>query len=111
MNIARSLFLDRKRILPVILNNLTEVEFITGDQPIVNLLAVADRPATELSLYYPLSPTKALLLSDAGRRLMVTNDSFNEKWAVELNRKIAENSHSQVFARDARALEAFVETT
>jgi hypothetical protein len=108
-NLGRSLYLDRKKMLSVILDNATDVAFITGDQPIVNLLAVADSPATELSLYYPLSPTKALLLSDAGRSLMVTNDSFNEAWAVELNRKIAENSHSQVFARDARALGPFVD--
>ncbi|WP_438277423.1 DUF4238 domain-containing protein [Nitrobacter sp.] len=107
-NIGRSLYLDRKKISPVILDNPTEIAFITGDQPIINLLAVADRPATELSLYYPLSPTKALLLSDAGRHAMVTNDSFNKEWAVELNRKIAENSHSQVFARDACALKLFV---
>jgi hypothetical protein len=107
-NLGRSLYLDRKKTSPVILDNATDVAFITGDQPIINLLAVADRPATELSLYYPLSPTKALLLSDAERRVMVTDDSFNEEWAVELNRKIAENSHSQVFARDARALESLV---
>jgi hypothetical protein len=107
-NLGRSLYLDRKQILSVILNNATDVAFITGDQPIVNLLAVADRPATELSLYYPLSPTKALLLSDAGRSLMVTNDSFNEAWAVELNRKIAENSHSQVFANTPQAFDILV---
>ena len=108
-NLGRSLYLDRKKMSSVILDNTTDVAFITGDQPIINLLAVADSPATELSLYYPLAPTKALLLSDTGRSLVVTNDSFNEAWAVELNRKIAENSHSQVFARDVRDLEPFVD--
>jgi hypothetical protein len=63
-------------------------------------------PKTELSLYYTLSPTRALLLSNAGRDLIVTNDSFNERWVVELNRKIVEKSHSQVFARDAGVLDA-----
>lgn len=105
-NIGRSLFLDRKRISSIVLNNSTGVEFITGDQPVINLLAAADQQATELSLYYPLSPTKALLLSDSGRKLMVTNDTFSERWAIELNRKIIQNSRSQVFARTPKILEA-----
>lgn len=31
---------------------------------------------------------------------MVTNANFNEGWARELNRMIAEASHSQIFARE-----------
>jgi len=60
-----NLLKDRSQYDLSIVNNTTELKFITGDQPLVNL----DRktPQNFFDLFYPISPNKALLLSKKGR--------------------------------------------
>ncbi len=49
-----------------ILKNKTNVDFITCDQPVINLCAdyKSNAAPTELKFYYPISPKYALLVSD-----------------------------------------------
>lgn len=62
-NIGWSLYLERKLYRPVIL--IAEGgAFITGDQPIINTLGRHDGTEPEdLEYYYPLTPSRALLLT------------------------------------------------
>ena len=45
------------------IKNSTGTAFITGDQPVVNIHAAVWDETLEVALYYPLSPTTALLLT------------------------------------------------
>jgi hypothetical protein len=56
----------RKPFKLKILNNTTNINFITGDQPVINMRAVGKQPSTEvhdLDIYHPLSPKIAIILS------------------------------------------------
>jgi hypothetical protein len=60
---GRWFFLSRNEFRILVLDNHTEVPFITSDQPIINMLTPGgswDVPET-MELYYPLSPTQAML--------------------------------------------------
>ena len=63
-NLGASLFVDRSTFEIVFLRSATNNEFITGDQPIVNLFRAhsEDSPPTELALYYPLRPDLSMIL-------------------------------------------------
>ncbi len=63
-NIGASLFVDRNKFQIVFLRNGSKDQFITGDQPIVNLFRShgEDSSPTELALYYPLNPHLSMIL-------------------------------------------------
>jgi hypothetical protein len=63
INVGRSLYAERKLHKIVILDNATDVPFITADQPVISIAAgpLDTAPPEKFELYYPLSPTKAML--------------------------------------------------
>ena len=63
-NLAASLFVDRSKFEILFLRSGPNHEFITGDQPIVNLYRAhgQDKPPTQLALYYPLKPNLSMVL-------------------------------------------------
>ncbi len=86
-------------------------EFLAGDQPLFNLHGVgasASSPPEQLALFYPLSPTRALLLdfsadySGTGTRLLTSTN------VSEFNQMIAGKAHEQVFATTRQVLDAEV---
>jgi len=106
-----SLFSDRNSFRLVLLKNSTEVDFITGDQPIINTHVTRTKkfePITELELYYPVSPKLAIL--------MTKNDSLARGEKVELsvsevekyNDQIFKQSHSQIYAKSRSDLEKYL---
>jgi len=63
MAVAQSLYVDKEQFVLVLLENETDTPFITADQPIINLHHLLNgKPPLKFELYYPLSPTKAMLL-------------------------------------------------
>lgn len=60
VNVATGLIGARNDYMIIFLNNDTSVPFITADQPVVNLKTMHDK---DLKLYYPISPTKSVLLT------------------------------------------------
>lgn len=63
-NVAMNLSLDRQLVIRYF-NNLTDIDFVTTDQPAINLLANntdEEGNVKELELYYPLSPRAAITL-------------------------------------------------
>ena len=88
------------------INNNTDLEFITGDQPILNL----DRrnPAEFFHLYFPISPKRALLLCKKERaEKNYCNIDENDRDAVDsFNRLICNVSTREVYASNAQVLEA-----
>ena len=63
-NLGASLFVDRNKFDIIFLESRNGREFITGDQPIVNLLDTGEgSEPTDVVLYYPLSPVLSCLVS------------------------------------------------
>ena len=89
----------------ILLKNETQLEFISGDQPLCNLISNVD--ANQFDLYYPISPTRALLFTTKGRYSSVYRHlrSLSVREVDELNRKIAFASSHQLFASKQNTLD------
>jgi len=106
--LARSVCLD-KNVKYAFIKNQTNTPFITGDQPVFNVLSDqrnADGSVIDLELYYPLSPQRALNIHFKKNQ----TQKFIEKQADEelvyfFNKKVVENSSFYVFADKKEALE------
>jgi hypothetical protein len=86
-----------------ILKNSTELEFITGDQPVFNLdMRGLDKneDVSKFNLYYPISPNLALLITEQPRLdRALTIDEVNE-----YNQFIVDCSHEQIYASNKESL-------
>ncbi len=105
-NIGGSLYLERKRRALIIIDNRTDVPFITGDQPAINLKGTRPEPTDRLSIFYPIAPHAALLMADVDEEPTFPADGLTRDQASTLNRLIFRASYKQVFARTAEDLEA-----
>ncbi len=104
VNIGGSLYVERKKRRLVLVNNDTNVPFVTGDQPIINLVGARPNPPEKLSMYYPVSPDRALILSEVDEAPQFTTDSLTESDVHGLNVKVLDASHSQVFGSSRKSL-------
>lgn len=106
MDIGCSLFLGRKRQQLMLLRNNTELEFITGDQPVINL-HVGDRSKApeQLCMYYPIDPRAALIGGDVDEKIPYATERLTAEQVSDLNRRMFAAAHSQVFGRTAASLE------
>lgn len=104
-NIGQSLFVERRERKLILVHNRTDVPFITGDQPAVNLKGARPRPPENLSIYYPISPRLALLLTDVNEDPLFPAEGLTGEQALTLNMKIAEASYQQTFAHSKAPLE------
>ena len=97
MRFADSLYRRRDQFKIVLLDNPTEIPFITGDQPIFNIHATfrAGFMPERLELFYPLSPKRAMALVEvATERPSVLSMAEAEQF----NEMIVWNAHGQVFS-------------
>jgi hypothetical protein len=104
VNIGCSLYLERKRRRLVLVRNDTSVAFITGDQPATNLLADGQVGPEKLSIYYPISPTLALILSEEDKEPLYSMETLTAEHVTKLNARIMQVSHSQVFGHSEASL-------
>jgi hypothetical protein len=94
-NMSWSFFMTRRGMHATLLVTDSQSEFITSDQPVINLDGLGsgpERPPTQATLYYPVSPTAALLLEfdradrktstrqGAGRRIVSSIRSSRTFW-------------------------------
>ena len=106
-NVGGSLFVDRNEFEIVFLESRGDARFVTGDQPIVNILGTGDsRATTELAFYYPLSPRLACLISPIEYGL-ISREIPNEI-VEELNDLIAWESNEFLVANSEEALQRIV---
>jgi hypothetical protein len=80
-------------------------ELITGDQPVVNVLADIDyksHPAEKIGFYYPLTPNLAIYVTEE----KFSDKTLNEKEAKFYNEKIKLFSHEQIYAKTCGILES-----
>jgi Protein of unknown function (DUF4238) len=107
-NVGLSLYSDRKRHTVLLLDNATGVPFVTADQPVINIAAGPKdtAPPAKFELYYPLSPTKAMLLIEPLSNLLPDSSSVSETFVHLYNLRMAAHSYRQVFSDSARVLES-----
>lgn len=105
-NIGASLYRERAERKLMLLKNENKISFITGDQPLINLRA-AGVETTHLSIYYPISPTRALWLGEVGECCPFSENRLSTVEVNFLNQKIADASYQQIFSNERTTLESF----
>ena len=103
-NLGASLFVDRNKFEIVFMRCGSSDEFITGDQPLVNIFHSCgqDIPPTELALYYPLGPHLSMLLLP--RVFGLNSMEIPSNFANELNNLIAQKAKEFLVASRVEAL-------
>lgn len=107
-NVGRSLIGDHERYRVLLLDNTTEIPFVTGDQPVINLSANPAKfdPPEKFELYYPLSPTKAMMLLELESAHLPRGSSVSSGQAHLYNLHMAAHSFRQVYSNSESELEA-----
>ena len=107
VNVGGSLFVDRNEFDIVFLDDRDDVGFITGDQPVVNVLGTGDsRETTELALFYPLSPDLSCLV--VPREYEVHSTDIPSTVVEELNDLVAWESRNSLVAKSNQRLQYVV---
>jgi hypothetical protein len=106
-NIGMTMFLERSKRKLVLIENHTNREFITSDQPIINLHGGEGTAPTTVCWYYPISPVLALHLTEADQEPELTTDGLSVADVDRLNERMIAASHKQAFARSRAALEPY----
>lgn len=106
-NMACVQFFDRPAMPATILSNGTKQRFVTSDSPVVNILAPMERrepKEDEWAIYFPLSPTRALIVPPRNYRFAV--QTATEELAAGLNAWMTESAHATVVAKSRDSLAA-----
>lgn len=93
-----------------VINNNSSVKFITSDQPVINTkenIDNEDEPPKELEIYYPISPTRALLVTKSKCSECVQFE-INEATARSMNKLIFEMAQEQIYAESREELQALL---
>jgi Protein of unknown function (DUF4238) len=108
INIGYSLYADRDRYKIFPLENPSDVPFITADQPVINIASnpTDPRPPDKFELYYPLSPTKAILLVNPASDHAPCTSSVTAISANVYNLQIAAHSYQQIFGSSEPVLKS-----
>lgn len=105
-NIAWHLFATRTENTLKVLTNPTEQDFITSDQPVINVLAHSNQIGVvpeQVEFYYPITPKIAVFLGKHNK--FPGTESVATPLLVDwLNEQMVLQSESQVFAREKAAL-------
>ena len=83
------------------------MEFLTSDQPVINTYGAFISPTTpvdELALYYPVSPTRALIVSGHGAYRGIHGKTLEPIRTNYLNQAIERIAHEQIFGKSAGSL-------
>jgi Protein of unknown function (DUF4238) len=107
--LGATLFFERTTRPPVLVRNETGVDFLTADQPVVNLDADGENPPDTLTFYYPLSPGLALWIGDPESPDALTAHGISAETVIELNNRVVKGSLSQIYGRTRESLEAVLE--
>jgi hypothetical protein len=103
-NLGTSLYGERKKRELVVLKNTSNIPFVTGDQPVVNLQAKGAETSA-ITIFYPLSPILALWLGEIDEVCPYSSGGITGEDVGLLNDKIIKSSCKQIFASDHGALE------
>lgn len=90
----------------IFIYNKSEVDFITGDQPVINALGdIKDEngEVRDLELYYPLSPKTAIVIA-FGHGSKFSEQEVNADYVLSRNAMIKKESEIHIFANNEKVL-------
>ena len=109
-NLGASLFLDRNKLEVLFLHSIDDPRFITGEQPVINLMSTGDDSSpNELVMFYPLAPDLAMLLSP--KKYGLKSTEVSSKIVNELNEFIAWKSSQFLVAASGEYLRNYVDNS
>ncbi len=112
VNVGGSLLVERDKRPLILLENDTDMPFIVGDQPTVNLLAPPSGEMPRLlAFYYPVSPQLAVILDEVDEPTGFRQGRVSAEQVERLNEESQRAAHKQVFASSRKALEPFTQTS
>lgn len=94
--------------MPIVLQSAPDLEFITGDQPVMNTYAAfapAGAPVEKIEFYYPVSPQRAIIFTD--RPMYMRSKGIPLLSAAHssyLNQVVERSAHHQLFAKCKESL-------
>ncbi len=108
VNVGCHLYADRARYKIALLENHSEVPFVTADQPVINITSspTETKPPEKFELYYPLSPTKAMLLVEPSSDHFPHNLSVSAMSVHVYNSHMAAHSYRQIYGSSRQVLES-----
>jgi hypothetical protein len=108
INLGYHLYVNREQYKVILLDNTTDVPFITADQPVINIAANPNetKPPDKFELYYPLSPTRAMLLVEPSSSHVPDSSSITEISAHLYNLRMGAHSYQQIFASSPQELKS-----
>jgi hypothetical protein len=111
VNVGFSLYVERHLHKFILIDNPSKVPFVTADQPLINLAAnpTNNEPPANFDVYYPLSPTKALLVLEPSSQNVPPDTTVDARYAEIMNLRMASHSYRQVFAKSQHQLETIKE--
>lgn len=104
-NLSYNLHLDKSMKL-ILLENDTNENFLTGDQPILNTYSFLNKKEleyNELEFYYPISPRLAILISDKIESNFIKIDDIEK--VKEYNQMIINVSLEQIYSLSEEQLQ------
>lgn len=111
-NMGWNIYKDRNNYKMVLIKNTSSKEFITGDQPVVNIFTSnipKDTQPDRLAFYYPISPNLAILIIENKYFRGTNHLNYSEEEVDSHNRVIFNKSHEQIYSKSAISLEDFKE--
>ena len=111
--LAQNIYFDPKiRYSLLEISNVKEIRFITGDQPVLNLLAdKLDEQgyAKDLIFYYPISPKHAIKIDFTNIGELYQHHYLTDEEVDELNRKIISEYHEFLFSDSHEQLKSYTQ--
>lgn len=108
-NIAMALHTDKEYIMIKIVND-TNVDFITGDQPLINTYGVYSNEileTDELEFYYPIAPKLSILITKSKQHSNNTIKLSDEQTIHSYNDMIVASCEDQVYASSKEHLKSY----
>jgi hypothetical protein len=108
VNVGCNLYADREQYEIALLENRSGVPFVTADQPVINIASspTETKPPEKFELYYPLSPTKAMLLVEPSSDHFPNNFSVSAMSVHVYNSHMAAHSFQQIYGSSRQVLES-----
>ena len=112
-NAGANLLRQRRERPLLFLKNDTKIPFITGDQPVVNLLGSpnSEQPPQLLAFYYPISPHLAIVLDEINERTGLVSGPISAEQAESLNRQVRDAAYRQIYADSCEILTSYPRKT